>query len=280
VNERRTSFLCPRCGRLLSAGEPACPYCGLRSPGAAWRRLLPVRALGDPDLLLRLILGANIVLFAVALLLDPAAAGFTMNPLGLFRPSDRALFALGATGTIPIDGYGRLWTLLAAGYLHAGLLHIAFNLAALRQLGLIVGREYGAGRMFVIYTVAGVCGFVASWAVGVRLTVGASAGVCGLVGAILYYGKSRGGSYGAALYRQVGTWALVLFLFGFLVPGINNWAHGGGLLAGALAGRLLGYTERRREGAAHRALAAALLALTALVLLIALGHGLAARFGR
>lgn len=225
-------------------------------------------------------IGANIALFAVALLLDPAAAGFTMNPLGLFRPSDRALFALGATGTIPIDGYGRLWTLLSAGYLHAGLLHIVFNLAALRQLGLLVGREYGTSRMFVIYTLAGVCGFIASWAVGVRFTVGASAGVCGLVGAILYYGKSRGGSYGAALYRQVGTWVLVLFLFGFLVPGINNWAHGGGLLAGALAGKILGYTERRREGTLHRALAAVLLALTVGVLLIALGHGLSARFIR
>ncbi len=240
---------------------------------------MPAGILRDPAALLRLVIGANILFFALALLLDPRAAGFTMNPLLLFRPSDRALFALGATGTIPIEGYGRLWTLLSAGYLHAGLLHIVFNLAALRQLGLLVGREYGAGRMFAIYTLAGVCGFLASWAVGVRLTVGASAGVCGLVGAVLYYGKSRGGAYGSALYRQVGTWALVLFLFGFLVPGINNWAHGGGLLAGAAAGRLLGYEERRRESAVHRTLAAVLLVLTGLILLIAAANGFAARFG-
>lgn len=240
---------------------------------------MPAGLLREPAALLRLVIGANLFLFALAILLDPQSAGFTMNPLLLFRPSDRALFALGATGTIPIEGYGRLWTLLSAGYLHAGLLHIVFNLAALRQLGLLVGSEYGASRMFAIFTLAGVCGFLASWAVGVRLTVGASAGVCGLVGAILYFGKSRGGAYGAALYRQVGTWALILFLFGFLVPGINNWAHGGGLLAGAAAGWVLGYEERRRESASHRALAVVLLWLTGFVLLIAVAGGLAARFG-
>jgi rhomboid protease GluP len=86
------------------------------------------------------------------------------------------------------------------------------------------------------------------------------------VGAILYYGKSRGGAYGTALYKQVGIWVIIMFVFGFVVPGINNWGHAGGIAAGALLGYFLGYNERRREAAIHHALAALCLSATAVVI--------------
>ncbi len=70
-----------------------------------------------------------------------------------------------------------------------------------------------------------------------------------------------------------------MFVFGFLVPVINNWAHAGGIAAGALAGLLLGYTERRREGSLARTLAAACLVATALVLAWAAATGVYYRFG-
>jgi rhomboid protease GluP len=55
----------------------------------------------------------------------------------------------------------------------------------------------------------------------------------------------------------VGGWVVGLFLFGFIVPGINNWAHGGGIIGGVLFGILLGYGDRRRESPLHRYLAMA-----------------------
>jgi rhomboid protease GluP len=58
-----------------------------------------------------------------------------------------------------------------------------------------------------------------------------------------------------AVYRQVGAWAITLFLFGFIVPGINNWAHGGGMVSGALLGLALGYRDRKRETLLHKLLA-------------------------
>ena len=97
--------------------------------------------------------------------------------------------------------------------------------------------------------------------------IGASASVCGLVGAILYYGKSRGGIYGKNLYRQVGVWVVFLFIFGLVVPGINNWGHGGGILAGIIFGYLLGYQEKKRENFFHKTLAAVCLIGTAVVLI-------------
>jgi rhomboid protease GluP len=263
---QRNSILCPKCGLLISLSEQSCPYCGLRAPGARWRRLFVFRLLDDPALLVKTVIGVNIGMFVLSMVLDPRTTGMTFNPLLLLSPSDRSLLVLGATGTIPIDNYHRWWTLLSAGYLHGGLLHIFFNMAALRQLSAVVVREFGTRRMFAIYTLAGVAGFAVSYLAGVGLTIGASAGVCGLVGAILYYGRSRGGVYGTALYKQVGMWVLIMFVFGFLVPGINNWGHGGGIAAGALLGYFLGYAERKRETALHRSLAVLSLAATAVVL--------------
>lgn len=58
-----------------------------------------------------------------------------------------------------------------------------------------------------------------------------------------------------------------LFLFGFMIPGINNWAHGGGIGAGILIGFLLGYEEKKGERLFHKALAVGCLSITGTILL-------------
>jgi rhomboid protease GluP len=137
---------------------------------------------------------------------------------------------------------------------------------ALYQIGPLVLREYGANRLIGLYTLGGIFGFLVSYFAGVRLTLGASAAVCSLIGASLYYGKSRGGAYGQAIYKQISGWVLVLFIFGFLVPGINNWGHGGGIVGGIILGYFLGYQERSRENLFHKGLAGVCVVLTVTVL--------------
>ena len=61
-------------------------------------------------------------------------------------------------------------------------------------------------------------------------------------------------------------WVVFLFIFGFVVPGINNWGHGGGILAGIGLGFLLGYQEKRRENLFHKMLAGTCALVTLLVL--------------
>ena len=89
--------------------------------------------------------------------------------------------------------------------MHAGLLHILFNMMAVRQLAPAVADMYGAARMVIIYVLAGGAGFILSSLGGYYLpgvpfiggggiTLGASASVSGLVGAILYYGRRSGSS--------------------------------------------------------------------------------------
>ena len=138
---------------------------------------------------------------------------------------------------------------------------------ALMQLAPLVGTIFGKYRMIVIYTLGGVAGYVLSIAAGVKLTLGASAAICSLLGALLFYGKSRGGGYGQNIFRQIGGWAVGLAIFGFVVPGINNWGHGGGMVAGVVLGFLLGYAERNRENFVHRAMAVVCVAVTGGVLL-------------
>jgi rhomboid protease GluP len=212
-------------------------------------------------------------MYVLSVAIDLQSTAFSGSPFHFLSPSTNSLFVLGSTGAIPLFQFNRWWSLVSANYLHGSLLHIVFNMIALHQLAPLIIREYGMSRMVAIYTLSGIGGFFISAVFGVRFTIGASAAVCGLIGAALYYGKSRGGVYGNAVYSQIGGWALGIFLFGFLVPGINNWGHAGGMLVGALAGSLLGYRERSREKIGHKFFGVACMACTAVVLFWAIVNG-------
>jgi len=263
---KRHSLLCPNCKKLISVSEKRCPYCDTAHPAAWWKNNIWTRGFNNPDVLIKVIIGVNVGIYVLSLLLNPKGLGSAMNPLTFLSPSGQILELLGATGKVPMDAYHRYWTLVSANYLHGSILHIFFNMAAFRQLGLLVAREYGVYRMFVIYSLGGVIGFLVSYLASVPLTVGASASVCGLAGALLYYGKSRGGVYGRAIYKQIGVWVIILFIFGLLVPMINNWGHGGGIAAGIGLGFLLGYRENKKENILHKLLAGSCAVLTLLIL--------------
>ena len=260
------SMLCPGCRKLLNREAPFCPHCGMQRPGAWWKRLALRGWLGDPNQMVKVLIGVNAAMYVISLLISQQAALVSSNLLTALSPSNQSLLQLGATGTIPIDHLQRWWTLLSANYLHGGILHILFNMLALRQLIPLVGALYGINRLIVLYTLTGVAGFWVSYIAGIQFTIGASAALCGLIGATLYYGKSRGGLFGDAIYRQIGGWAIGILIIGLLIPGINNWGHGGGMAAGALLGFVVGYRERGEEQPWHAMLAAVCLAATGLVL--------------
>jgi rhomboid protease GluP len=205
-----------------------------------WGFSRAVQNLGQNVSFVQLIIGACAVLYLLSLAVNPA--GIQMRGmLSMLAPSTEGLFLFGASGAVPVFGYQRWWTILSASWLHGGLLHILFNMLWVRQLAPATSRLYGPGRMMLIYLVSGAAGFLLSSVAGAyftflppllrgaRFTIGASASIFGLLGALVLYGRRAGGG---ALGQQAWSWALILFVFGFLMPGIDNFAHLGGFLGG------------------------------------------------
>ena len=125
------------------------------------------------------------------------------------------------------------WTIFSASWLHGGVLHIFFNLMWVRQLAPATAELYGPGRSVIIYTAGGVLGFALSSFAGAYLpglfflrggqfTVGASAPIFGLLGALVYYGRRTGSQ---AVHSQAVSWAVGMGLFGLFMPGIRSEEH-------------------------------------------------------
>ena len=278
----KNAMLCPNCRKLISTDEPRCPYCGTARPGSTLKNNMLVHLFHDPARFIKTIILVNVGMFIISILLSSNMVNLSPNPLRFLSPDTKSLLLLGATGVIPIDRLHRWWSLLSANYLHGGILHIFFNMVAFRQIAGLIVQLYGVHRTFVLYTFGGMLGFLISYLATanhltsspVGLTIGSSAAVCSLIGAALYYGKSRGGVFGNMIYRQIGGWALAIFIFGFLVPGIDNWGHGGGIAAGIAIGFVIGYQEIKRENRFHKTLAYLAALSTAAVLLLAVFSGI------
>ena len=185
---RKTSgaILCPSCGRLTNADAPSCLVCGRRNPGM-WGFAGPLRALFRRRSFVDVVTVACIVLYVASLVFDLRGALRPRGVLDVLSPSIEALFALGATGSVAWH-LGRWWTLLTAIYLHGNVLHILFNVLWIRQLGPAIEQLYGPSRLVIIFTVAGVTGFLASNLLGLPLTIGASGSIFGLLGAMVAFG--------------------------------------------------------------------------------------------
>jgi len=227
----------------------------------------------------QLVIGGCATLYVISLLIDLGGVN-SGGLLNFFSPSRRALFLLGESGVIPVFGFGRWWTVLSAGWLHAGILHIFFNMMWVRQLAPPTSEMYGPSRMVIIYTIAGVVGFLAStlagtigflpfFLKGAGFTVGASAPIFGLLGALVFYGRRTGSSI---VGEQAKQWALMLFIFGFIMPGVDNWAHLGGFAGGYATAKVL--DPLRPERLDHLIAALACLALTAFAIVFSVLQGL------
>ena len=266
MREKRNSMLCPRCRKLISRDEEICPYCGVKRPA---RRLPDIfqRWSATPGEIVRPLIIINVIFFILTLIIAPIHFGSLHNPLSFLAPGNRSLLILGATGSMPVFQMQRWWTLISASFLHGSILHLLFNMVALNQLGPICAELFGLHRFLIIYLVSGVIGFYLSSLAGITLTIGASASLCGLIGALLFYGKSRGGEFGQLVVHQVRGWIIGLVLIGLFLPSINNWGHGGGLLGGLALAALLGYQERRPAGIVIRNLAVAVVLISIAIIL-------------
>ena len=238
-------MICSSCGVLVGVNDDRCYNCGRRNPGL-WGYAPVLRSLGRDLGFIPFVTATCIIVYVLTLI---SSAGF-MNQgsvLSFLGPDPRALFLFGESGAYPVFVYHRWWTVLSAAWLHAGLLHIVFNLLAFRQLAPATADLYGPGRTIIIYTAGAVAGFTLSSSAALYLpafpflhgsayTVGASASISGLVGALMYYGRRTGSTLVRTEAMRI---VIMLVVYGFIMPNIDNYAHAGGFAGGYAAAIML-----------------------------------------
>ena len=243
--QRTGSVICSSCGVLVGVNDDKCYNCGRRSPGL-WGFAPLLRSLGRDLGFVPFIIGTCVIVYVLTLIASKGmlSQGGALSFLG---PDPRALLLFGESGAVPIFIYHRWWTVLSASWLHAGLLHILFNMMAVRQLAPPTAEFYGPGRTVIIYTAGSIAGFALSSCAALFLpalpflhgssyTVGASASICGLIGSLLYYGHRTG----SAIVRSEATRFIIMIgVYGLIMPGIDNYAHAGGIGGGYLVAMLM-----------------------------------------
>lgn len=143
------------------------------------------------------------------------------------------LVAFGAKVNILISD-GEVWRLITSNFLHIGFFHLAFNMYALWILGPIAEEIFGHWAYLGLYLLSGVGGTFASFLFSQALSAGASASIFGLLGALLIYSWGRSKLWRSGLGLNLLIVVIVNLGFGFIQPGIDNFAHLGGLITGII----------------------------------------------
>jgi rhomboid protease GluP len=130
---------------------------------------------------------------------------------------------------------GEIWRIVTALFVHGAWWHFALNMFVFWQVGRLLERIVGAGRLLLIYMISGVFGFALSLIIQPGLTVGASGAVFGIVGALLGFATlTRGQRISRLLFSSLNPFVLASLLLGYLIPFVDNSAHIGGLVIGYL----------------------------------------------
>jgi membrane associated rhomboid family serine protease len=244
-----TGVHCTRCGR------PICPECMIPAPVghqcpdcvAEARREFrqgPGRRIAAANIRRRASATTVLLsLIAVMFLVELSAGGPGSLMTG---PPGTKLVDLGASvalwrnldGTIVGIALGQYWRLVSAMFLHAGLLHIAFNAYALWLFGTVVEQELGWARLVLIYFATGIVASAASYAFGPNAVgVGASGAIFGIFGAFVTYNyRRRHLAIAAARLRSAVMIVVINMVLALSIQGIDWRAHVGGFVAGLFAG--------------------------------------------
>jgi membrane associated rhomboid family serine protease len=250
---RETGVSCSSCGR------PICPDCmtptpvGMRCPECS-RQKTKVRTAAtltsDPQLTYVLI-AINVIAWVAML-----GSGAPINDVGGTVYAHGALYG-------PLVADGEWWRIITAGFLHAGIIHIAFNMYFLYFLGTILEPMIGRVRFALIYVVSLVGGsFGALLLTPNTPTVGASGAVFGLMAAAIVAMRARGID---PMKSGLGVTLLLNLGITFLIPGISKGGHVGGLVAGGIVGYLLFEIADRRRSSVTPVLAVCVVLALALV---------------
>lgn len=229
--------MCPNCRAFVSTSDRVCPYCEItllnRQPDRSPSSSSDSGFIPQVRFVTMIILIINFGLYMAMVLAsdspESALVGF----------DGRTILTFG--GNYP---GGAWWRLIVAGFLHGGILHILFNSWVLFDLGADVDEAFGTARMLVIYIGSTVTGFLLSARAG-HFSVGSSAAIYGLIGAMIALGTRSRSSYGDMIKALYIRWLIYGLIMNFF-PGVDWAAHIGGFAGGFAIGFLSGPPEDSR----------------------------------
>ena len=227
---RETGVSCSECGRGI------CPDCmvfapvGIRCPEHAGRTQGTARVTqgmrrvsyeGQGALVTKVLIGINVLVFLINL-----AQGSSLGQVS------GSLFERGALYVPGGLDQGEWWRLITAAFLHASLLHLAFNMLVLWFVGAPVEQAIGRGRFLAVYLVSGLAGSAGAVLFSPNaITVGASGAIFGIFGAALVLEMQGSNVLGGQALGLI----VVNLVFTFAIPNISVGGHIGGLVGGALS---------------------------------------------
>ena len=190
------------------------------------------------------LIAINVIVFIIMVLVGGSSV--------ITNPSTNFLLTFGASYGKYVFDFGEFWRLLTSNYLHIGLPHLLFNMWCLYSIGLELEEFMGSAFFIVTYTASGVCGSLMSclyyMSIGhPTVSAGASGAIFGIAGALLVVALYIGSKYNRNQFNYDYS-SLLFFIgfnivYGFKVPGIDNAAHLGGLLLGAIFGLIFALTK-------------------------------------
>lgn len=248
---------CPSCRNLVRKGEEFCPYCARRlrpeSGARAWVR----KMLATPFVATRGLILFCVAMFMVQMLADvalPAAFKPDMGNSGLFdlgTASPITYIRLGSNFMLIVARHQQFWRFVTACFLHFGILHILMNCWVFKDIGYLAERFWGAKQVFATFVLTGLCGSAASylWHVyrGINVnSAGASGAIFGVAGLFIgaYYKNKH--QVGEVLGAHLLRWVITMLVMGLVMRVVDNAAHIGGVLSGAVLGYFLPPTNFSR----------------------------------
>jgi rhomboid protease GluP len=249
--------ICPACGALVGISATRCHECGTNlrfSLAALSKKFSGVFGEHEAPVTTTLLI-ANIIMLGVSWMALAATGGGGGLSI-LWGLSGVAQYRLGMSIPLPylLEGH-EWWRVVTAMFLHGGLLHIGFNMMALMQFGPAIEELYGSARYLFIYVLTGAFGFLVSAGFG-NFSLGASGALLGLVGVMLAVTTKRGGAYMRDLRSRLISSVVILFVLGFShLMAMDNYAHGAGLAAGFVLGKIFADRQPMNSGERKRAYA-------------------------
>ena len=235
--ERETGVSCSNCGR------PICPECmtstpvGMRCPECA-RERTKVRTGGGA------LTGAHTPYATYALIAINVIAFIAELGAGGSATSGDLIHDGGLLGPAVDDG--EVYRIITSGFLHAGPLHLLFNMYVLYIAGTLLEPGIGTPRFLGIYFVSLFAGSAGALLLSPNdLTVGASGAIFGLLAAVLVVARGRGMEQ---LASQFGLFIVLNLVITFAVPNISIGGHIGGLIGGGVAALMFVGVERQAPG--------------------------------